>query len=82
MFPKYSKSSNKLTEDADGFFLLKLPTFFKLIMKGSSSTVLIHKIAIIFSLQQLVEFDNMGARFQNLVNGKLVIDALLDLVVI
>ena len=63
VFSKHSKSSDEFTEDGDGFFLLEFPMFFKLIVKSSSSTILINKIAIIFSLQQLIEFDNMRTRF-------------------
>ena len=82
VLPQDFQPCNQLAKYFNSLLLFKFSLLFKQVVKSASSTILINKIAIIFSLQQFIEFYDMWTWLKHLVDGKFIVDALFDLLVV
>lgn len=79
VFSQHLQPLHQLRKNTNGSSLVERALALYELMQRAAFAKLIHKIAIIFCLQQLVEADDVVAGLEHVMYGQLVADVLLDL---
>jgi hypothetical protein len=79
VFSQHLQSLHQLRKNTDGSSFVERALALYELMERASFAKLIHKIAIIFGLEQFVEADDVVAGLEHVMNGQLIADVLFDL---